>query len=162
MDWLKSLIERKTPHWLLVHTDGAIWTDNKPGRPGAGQAFTGLGAVARDEQGRICYCWKQQAGRMTNNEAEYAAAIMALEAIRSLKIREVDIYTDSRVMVDQMQGMARVNAPNLRQPHARLRTLVSAFRRASFHHIPREQNQLADALADEALTGCVDDLYQSR
>jgi ribonuclease HI len=138
---------------MSVYTDGAIWTDNKPGRPENGQAFTGLAAISRDKTGRICHWWKRQAGPMTNNEAEYAAAIMALEALKELGVREIDVFTDSLVMVEQMQGRARVNAANLRPMHARLRSLASQFRRVTFHHIPRQANQLADALADEALNG---------
>jgi len=136
-----------------LHTDGAIWTENKPGQPGMGQALTGLAAIARDADGRICHWWKRQAGPMTNNEAEYAAAILGLEELHTLGVREVEVYTDSQVMVDQMQGLARVNAPNLRMPHAQLRALVASFRRVKFYHIPREHNQLADALANEALEG---------
>lgn len=93
---------------------------------------------------------------MTNNEAEYEAACMALGNLlkhvprRVHRRVEVDLYTDSQVLVEQMLGTALTNAPGLRMAQSRLRKLVFQFARVTFHHIPREQNQLADALANEA------------
>lgn len=132
------------PALLLVYTDGAI-------RPERG--LSGLAAIVREEGGRILH-WKcRRAGRMTCNEAEYAAAIMALEFMRSLRPQEIRLYSDSQVLVQQMSGLAAARAPALRQAQMRLRSLVLEFQKVSFHHIPRERNRLADALANEAVDG---------
>ncbi|MBI3175259.1 MAG: ribonuclease HI family protein [Chloroflexi bacterium] len=132
------------PTLLLVYTDGAI-------RPERG--LSGLAAIVRGEGGRILH-WKcRQAGRMTCNEAEYAAAIMALEFMHSLRPQEIRLYSDSQVLVQQMSGLAAARAPALRQAQIRLRSLVLGYQRVSFHHIPREQNRLADALANEVVDG---------
>jgi ribonuclease HI len=88
---------------------------------------------------------------MTCNEAEYAAVILAIESLSRLRILEVDIFSDSQVVVHQMSGLASVKAPALRQAQARLRALLVGFERVTFHHVPREQNRLADALANEAV-----------
>lgn len=144
LPWLKRLSRRPAPGEWLVHTDGAICPE---------RGLSGLAAIARDESGQIRRWWRQQAGRMTNNEAEYAAAILALENLLVLGIRRVNVYTDSRVLVEQMQGLACVRSANLRQPYARLRELVHHFEQVNFYHIRRDQNQLADALAFEALQG---------
>lgn len=128
---------------LIVYTDGAICPE---------RGLSGLAAIVRDEQGQIRYWWKQKAGPMTCNEAEYAAAVMAFERLRSLKPQRVFLYSDSRTMVDQMQGLAQVRSLNLRPLHARLRQLVSEFNQVQFQHISRNENQLADALAYEAIT----------
>lgn len=142
--WLERLVRRSAPGGWLVHTDGAICPE---------RGLSGLAAIARDETGQIRRWWRQQAGPMTNNEAEYAAAILALENLLALGIRRVNVYTDSRVLVEQMQGLARVRSARLRQPHARLCELVHRFEQVNFCHIRRDQNQLADALAFEALQG---------
>ena len=133
---------------ICIYTDGAI-------RPE--QGISGLGAIVRDEAGTICYWWSGKAGYLTCNEAEYAAVIFALEQLRrvtgSQHIREIEIVSDSRVMVEQMSGRAAAHAPTLRKMQSRLQGLVAGFHKVSFRHISREQNRLADALAFEAVSG---------
>jgi len=130
------------PQRVNVYTDGSI-------RPEAGAS--GLAAVVRGMDGQVLYLWHRRAGKMTCNEAEYAAVTLALEYLRSVKPQAVHIYSDSQVVVQQMQGLAAVRAPALRQAHLRLRALVNEYERVEFHHIPREQNRLADALANETV-----------
>ncbi len=127
-----------------VYTDGAI-------RPEAG--ISGLAAVVRDENGQVLTLWHRRAGKMTCNEAEYAAVSLALESLKSMKPQNIHIYSDSQVVVQQMQGMAVTRAPALKQAQLRLRALVNEYERVEFHHIPRERNRLADALANEAVDG---------
>ena len=140
---MKSLFPFR-PHCVHVFTDGAI-------RPEAGTS--GLAAIVRDEDWRIRHWWSRKAGRMTCNEAEYAAVILALESLRALRPQEVHIYSDSQVVVHQMQGLAATRAPALRQSRALARALVVQFEHVQFHHIPREHNRLADALACDAVDG---------
>jgi ribonuclease HI len=134
------------PNLYTVHTDGAI-------RPEQGKS--GLAAIVRDERGNILHWWGRCAARMTCNEAEYAAAIMALENIHTLQNppRALKVYSDSQVLVHQMSGIATARASALRQAQLRLRGLVVNFEFVTFHHIPREQNRLADALANDAADG---------
>ena len=133
-----------TPRRLHVHVDGAIRPENNA---------SGLAAIVRDDQHRIRYWWSRKAGKMTNNQAEYAAAIMALERLRPLRPAEVILYTDSKVLVDQMCGLASVRSEHLRAPFHTLRALAAGFPRVTFQHIPRHRNRLADALASEAVDG---------
>ena len=130
--------------YVRVYTDGAI-------RPEKG--VSGLAAVVRDESGQIRHWWSRRAGRMTCNEAEYAAVILALESLRPMQPQEVHVYSDSQVVVQQMRGLATARAPAMRQAQARLRALIVQFEQVTFHHVPREQNRLADALANEVLDG---------
>lgn len=134
----------RLPRQVLVHTDGAI-------RPR--QGVSGLAAVARDDGSQIQAIWACRAWRMTCNEAEYAAAVLALEHLMRTGVSEVAVFSDSQVMVHQMTGIASAQAPALKQAQATLRALVVRFERVTFHHIPREQNRLADALANEAADG---------
>ena len=112
---------------------------------------TGLGAVIRDEQGNLIGWHNQAARAMTCNEAEYAALIFALEEALALAPKEVRVFSDSRLVVEQMRGWIRVHSDNLRPLHRRARQLAGQFERISFTHIPRERNQLADAIADDAI-----------
>lgn len=142
------MVSLKRSPKIHIYTDGAI-------RPEKG--ISGLAAIVRDENGRICYWWSGRAGSLTCNEAEYAAAIFAIEQLQRLRnarhLAEIALYSDSRVLVDQMNGRAAAHAPALRQANARLRALIAHFQKVSFHHIPRERNRLADALAYEAVCG---------
>jgi ribonuclease HI len=134
------------PQTNIIHTDGATRLE---------RGVSGLAAIVRDDKGKIIHWWCKREKRMTCNEAEYAAAIMALEYIRALQNppRELKLYSDSQVMVHQMQGIASAHAPALRQAQMRMRGLVVQFEKVTFHHIPREKNRLADALANDAADG---------
>lgn len=134
------------PQIYIVNTDGATRLE---------RGVSGLAAIVRDDKGRIVHWWCKREKRMTCNEAEYAAAIMALEYLRALQNppRELKLYSDSQVMVHQMSGIASAHAPALRQAQMRMRGLVAQFEKVSFHHIPREKNRLADALANDAADG---------
>ena len=132
-----------------VFTDGAIRL---------GRNASGLAAVVRDENMQVCHWWSKRVGRLTCNEAEYEAVIMALENLRAYRPAEIAIYSDSRVVVEQMLGRASVKAATLHQPNLRLRALVNEFGGVHFFYIPREHNRLADALANEAVDGWKGDL----
>ena len=137
----------RTRKWK-IYTDGAIRPD---------QGASGLAAIVRDEHNRICFWWLRRAGALTCNEAEYAAAIYALEKLlqrgNPQKNTQLYIYSDSKVLVDQMSGRAAARAPGLAKAQTRLQALVERFGSVTFHHISREQNRLADALAFEAVEG---------
>jgi ribonuclease HI len=125
---------------LFVYADASV-------QPNA----TGLGAVIRDERGELI-AWRNKAAQaMTCCEAEYAAVIFALEQAREFAPRELRVFSDSRVVVEQMRGWMRVNSHHLRPLHRKARQLAEQFERISFTHIPRERNQLADAIADDAI-----------
>lgn len=128
---------------LIVHVDGAT----------AGTAHVGIAAVARGARGSFLGWESRQMGRMTNNEAEYHAALLGLALAAGLRARRVEIVTDSDVVVRQMCGLSRVLSPRLQGLHRQTSAAVGRFESVSFRHVPREENRLADALAAEALRG---------
>jgi ribonuclease HI len=132
------------PKQLIAYCDGGIG-DQKTG--------AGAGVVIRDEAGEIIALVKRSLPPMTNNEAEYAALVLALEALKRYRPHRVRIYLDSEVVVGQMQGRFRINSAALRRWHSQACRLVRRFKSVTFEHIPRDANRLADALANEALTG---------
>ncbi len=129
---------------VQIYTDGAIRTD---------QHISGLGAIVKDTNGSILHWWAKRAGPMTNNEAEYAAVIFALEQLQRLNPTEVAVFSDSRIVVDPMRGLATLKAPGLKKAFVQVRALVMKYKRVTFHHIPRKRNRLADALANDAADG---------
>ncbi|WP_276254362.1 ribonuclease HI [Halomontanus rarus] len=90
-------------------------------------------------------------GRATNNQAEYEALIAALEAARDYGYDEVDVRGDSELIVKQVRGEYDTNNPQLREKRVTALELLSAFEEWSLEHVPREVNDRADALANEAM-----------
>ena len=74
----------------------------------------------------------------------------ATEAARDLGIDEADIRGDSQLVVKQIRGEWDTNDPKLRERRVRVRELLTEFDRWSIAHVPREVNERADELANEA------------
>lgn len=129
---------------LVLFSDGAT---------GATGEATGLGAVVRRPDGEIVAWATRRMGRMTNNEAEYAALLLGLEAARRFRPQKLRCFLDSEIVVGQMRGDSSVHSPGLRKWHTRACVAARSFPRVTFTHVPRERNRLADALANEALSG---------
>jgi len=89
-------------------------------------------------------------GETTNNRAEYAALIRALEAADGYGFDEVDVRGDSQLIVRQVRGEYDTNNPELRERRVRVRELLAGFDRWTIEHVPREVNDRADTLANEA------------
>ncbi len=90
-------------------------------------------------------------GRATNNEAEYGALLAALERFAALGVAEVVIFSDSELLVRQMNGYYKVKAANLQPLWRAAQQLAGTFRSFSIRHIPRTANAEADRLANEAM-----------
>ena len=145
-------ILHKRPSQLHIYCDGSIGDQDR----GAG-----LGVVVRDTEGDIVGLVKRSLPPMTNNEAEYAALVLGLEAARRLRPRTLKIHMDSEVVVGQMQGIFAVRSPALKRWHTQACRLARRFRDVTYVHIPREANRLADALAAEALAEAISDVHRN-
>ena len=130
------------PRWFIIRADGAA-----RGNPGP----AGIGAVLRDERGETVVKLSKYIGRATNNEAEYQAIIMALEAAVQLGATAVHLYIDSELLARQLQGQYRVKSPNLQPLYRRAFELLRRFSPALVTHVTRDGNREADALANKAI-----------
>ena len=126
----------------VVYTDGA-----SRGNPGPAS----YGAVIYDPEGNERHLISEAIGVATNNVAEYRGLIAGLEAALALGARRVDVRMDSELIVRQAIGRYRVKNPGLIPLHNRLLALRAQFDEIVFLHVPRAQNKLADALANQAL-----------
>lgn len=134
-------------------------------REGGGRAHVYFDGACRGNPGPSAVGWVivtadgivaeggQRIGKTTNNKAEYEALIRALEAARDFGAEEVDVRGDSELIVKQVRGEWNVNDPGLRERRVRVRELLEGFDRWSLAHVPREINDRADNLANEALDG---------
>jgi ribonuclease HI/pterin-4a-carbinolamine dehydratase len=90
-------------------------------------------------------------GIATNNQAEYQALKYALEAAKKLKAKDLDIYMDSLLIVNQIKGVYKIKSPDLLPLHKAIKDLLETFDSFSFTHVPRALNSLADAEVNKAL-----------
>lgn len=137
---------------VSVYTDGG-----SRGNPGP----SGFGVVIQEEDldsepSRIIAKLSKYIGVGTNNEAEYYALIEALYWLRdNLEIHhitDVTFYADSQLMVRQLQGKYKVKAENIRPLFTTATAVLQDLKiNYQFSDIPREQNSLADQLANEAM-----------
>lgn len=128
----------------VANIDGA-----SRGNPGPGA----LGLVIYNDQGEIIAEGKETLGICTNNVAEYQALIKALEMARDLHLSSLLIRSDSQLLVKQMQGHYKVKDDKMKALHHKVQTLLQSFDTVEFCHISRDENKLADKLANEALDG---------
>jgi ribonuclease HI len=90
-------------------------------------------------------------GTTTNNVAEYSGLLDALETASAEGADDVEIVSDSELLVKQMHGSYRVKHPNLIPMHRKARGLASKFARFTIRHTLRAGNKDADRLANEAV-----------
>lgn len=127
---------------VVAYADGA-----SRGNPGP----SAYGIVLFDEAGRELHRSARALGRGTNNQAEYAGAIAALEAAIGLGADEVELRMDSELVIRQLTGRYRVRNPQLARSYRRILALRQRLRRFTAVRIPRQANRLADLLANAAL-----------
>jgi ribonuclease HI len=90
-------------------------------------------------------------GKATNNVAEYLALIEGLNAVSEWKPDRVEVYLDSKLVVEQVRGNYRVKNAALAPLHARATKLMGALPEVEIRHVAREKNKGADALANRAI-----------
>lgn len=90
-------------------------------------------------------------GITTNNQAEYQALKFGLEAAQKLGAREVDVYMDSLLVINQMKGVFKVKNRDLWPIHEAIKELAKQFKKVNYAHVPRELNKLADGEVNETL-----------
>lgn len=90
-------------------------------------------------------------GRQTNNVAEYAALLEALIEAKAIGATEVEIVSDSELLVKQMLGIYKVRHPNLIPMYERAKVMKRDFRKFAIRHTLRAGNKDADRLANKAV-----------
>ena len=117
------------------------------GNPGpAASAF-----VLEAEDGTVLEARGTAIGVATNNVAEYRALVDGLRRAAELGVSELEVISDSELVVKQMRGEYRVKNEALRALHSEASTLAGGIGSVTYTAVRREQNELADRLVNEAL-----------
>lgn len=144
---------------LKIFTDGG--SKGNPGPSSIGMVFY------RD--GKKVFSYRADIGIGTNNRAEYMAVIGALEklkvknekAIITNEIEKIEVYSDSRLLVNQLKGLFKVKNASIREYILKIKLLEREIGLPiSYHLIPREQNTIADGLVNGRLLATVSQVYQ--
>ena len=126
----------------LLYTDGGA-----RGNPGPA-AFA---YVLEAEDGTILASHGETIGIATNNVAEYSGLVAGLRRALELRVPEVEVVSDSELLVKQMRGEYRVKNEALRGLSVEAARLAREVGKVEYRHVKRAHNELADRLVNEAL-----------
>jgi ribonuclease HI len=133
---------------IKIHTDGG-----SIGNPGP----SAIGVVIRYADKKKTYA--EDIGEGTNNQAEYKALIFALKKLKALvgsknaKTAVVKCYSDSQLMVNQLNHKFKLNDSKIIPLFAKIWNSMMEYGRVEFNYVPREQNQEADDLVKSVIGG---------
>jgi ribonuclease HI len=109
------------------------------------------GYVLAADDGTVLAAHGEAIGRATNNVAEYRGLVAGLEKALELGVDDVEVVSDSELLVRQMTGVYRVKNEALQELSQEAARLGRRFRSVEYRAVRREHNELADRLVNEAL-----------
>ena len=127
---------------LQVYVDGAAEPNPGP---------SGIGAVIYDQKKKKIKEVKKYIGLATNNVAEYKALIQGLKESKKLLAQSVNVFSDSQLLINQMNGRFRIKDKDLRRLFQQAKDLENRFEQVTYGLIDRNKNKAADQLANLAI-----------
>jgi ribonuclease HI len=109
------------------------------------------GFVLEAEDGTVLAAEGQAIGVATNNVAEYSGLVAGLRKALELHVPDLEVVSDSELLVKQMRGEYRVKNEALRSLFLEASTLARSLAKVEYRHVKRAHNELADRLVNEAL-----------
>lgn len=129
-------------------TKAKLFTDGgSRGNPGP----SALGYAILDETDSIIHKEGEYLGITTNNQAEYRALKAGMEKALELGIRELEVFADSMLVINQVNGSWKMKNQELLPVYTDIKALTQKFERITFTHVPRAMNKLADGMVNECL-----------
>src|SRR5262245_58955766 len=119
---------------VRLYIDGAA-----RGNPGPAAA----GFRILEPSGELLFEHEEALGQRTNNQAEYTALLLGLDASRRYTSGRILVGSDSRLLVEQMKGTWRVKNPQLRELHTEAQAKAAAFQAVLYEHHPRTHAEIA-------------------
>jgi len=130
------------PDKIIAHIDGG-----SRGNPGPSAA----GCVLNDSSGNQLLAKGYVLGRTTNNVAEYTSLVKAIEAAEKLGAEQLVVFSDSELLVKQINGQYRVKSELIKPLYEQAVNLLDRFKSWKVHHNTRNKNKQADSLVNQAL-----------
>lgn len=128
---------------LLVYIDGG-----SKGNPGPAACAAVIKAA---DDGQTILDKGKYLGETTNNVAEYQGLLLGLRLAADMEADDIEVRSDSELLVRQLTGQYRVKNDRLKELHAEAKRRIQAFHAVHIRHVPREENTEADRLANETI-----------
>jgi ribonuclease HI len=125
-----------------LYTDGG--SRGNPGESACAYAICKMDGTVVEKSGYYI-------GIATNNQAEYYGFKQGLERCRDLGIDKITLYSDSELVVNQVNGLYKVKNQELAPLYAEVKELVASFGKVNIFHIPRELNKITDSEVNRIL-----------
>jgi ribonuclease H / adenosylcobalamin/alpha-ribazole phosphatase len=109
------------------------------------------GYVLETEDGHVLAAHGEAIGTATNNVAEYRALVAGLQKALEVGVDELEVVSDSELLVKQMRGEYRVKNEALKELRDEAEDVARRLRKVNYTAVRREHNELADRLVNEAL-----------
>ena len=119
------------------------------GNPGP----AGAGGVIYDAQQKIVDTYAINLGVTTNNVAEYGGLLAGLNRCHKLNIKELQVYGDSKLVINQVNGKWKVRNEKLKSIYEQVKKVQPFFTTISFEHVYRKDNKEADKMANAGVDG---------
>jgi ribonuclease HI len=126
---------------VKVFIDGA-----SRGNPGP----SGIGVLVLDENENEVKKISEKISDTTNNVAEYTALLKAIIECRKLGFSSAHFFTDSQLLARQVNGIYKIKDEKLKSLYVKIRGKLLGFKNWEVIHIPREENRIADKLANDS------------
>lgn len=130
------------PKEIKLYADGG--SRGNPGPSASGYVIMNMDGEVMVEKGVYL-------GITTNNQAEYQALRFGLEDALRRGAREVSVYMDSLLVINQLKGIFKVKNRDLWPIYEAVKDQAAKFKKINFNHVPRELNKLADAEVNKTL-----------
>ena len=131
-------------------TDLSTWKLFVDGASNAQES--GAGLILTSPEGIDIECALRFGFHTSNNEAEYEAVIAGLNLAHSLEVNQLEVYTDSQLVVKQIEDTYEAKSERMILYLQKVRDLLKIFVLVQVKHVPRAENSRADALAKLATT----------
>jgi ribonuclease HI len=145
---IDEILKLKTHEPNTEIAKARLFTDGgSRGNPGP----SAIGYVILDHEEHIIKKEGIYIGITTNNQAEYRALKAGLEDAVNMGVKELDVYMDSMLVVNQIKGEWKLKNQDLTPIYTAVKSLIPEFENISFSHVPRAMNQIADGMVNECL-----------
>lgn len=127
-----------------------VFIDGSCRENGSKNARCGVGLVARKDN-KIIFSIGRPVKAITNNEAEYLALIHALKELKPYRKEQIIIYSDSNLVVNQVNGNWQIKRPELQRLKDTVKSIInsSKFIQVDLKWVPREMNKEANKIAQK-------------
>ena len=138
---LQKLLKRMKPNssTYKMYIDGAADLNTQT---------SGIGGIIYKDDEEI-FTFSEYLHDLTNNEAEYSSLIHGLKSLLKLSILNIVIYSDSELVVKQINGEYKVKNSRMRKLYEQTHSLLVNFQKWQLLHVLRDKNTVADKLATE-------------